>query len=211
MSSKVDEFIRTSKKWNDEFQVLRSILLDCTLEEAFKWKHPCYTYQNKNVIILHGFKDYCALLFFKGALLQDEKGILIQQSEKVQAARQLRFTSVAEIEKLKSIIKAYLFEAIEIEKAGLKVELKPKIEIDYPQELLIQFEQNPHLKNAFEKLTPGRRNAYLYHFDQAKQSKTKTARIEKYISRIIKGKGINDCVCGLSKRMPNCDGSHKKI
>jgi uncharacterized protein YdeI (YjbR/CyaY-like superfamily) len=210
-NTKVDDFLLKSKKWQPEMEKLRSILLDCQLTEDFKWKHPCYTYRGKNIIILHGFKEYCALLFFKGALLQDSNGILIQQTEKVQAARQLRFTTVVEIDNLAPTIKAYIYEAIEIENAGLKVELKPKREISYPMELLDQFKLNPLFEKAFKNLTLGRQNAYLYHFSEAKQSKTITARIEKFKPRILKGFGLNDCVCGKSKRMPNCDGSHKKL
>lgn len=189
---KVDEFLSKAKQWKDEFINLRDIILDCELTEDFKWKHPCYTLEGKNIVLIHGFKDYCALLFHKGALLKDPQGILIQQTENVQAARQLRFKSVKEITEMKTTIKAYIQEAIEIEKAGLKVDLKEHIEYIIPEELHKKFEEVPALKTAFEALTPGRQRAYIFYFSQAKQSKTREARVEKYMQQILDGKGLND-------------------
>ncbi len=161
---KVDEFLSKAKQWKDEFISLRNIILDCELTEDFKWKHPCYTLEGKNILLIHGFKDYCALLFHKGALLKDTNRILIQQTENVQAARQLRFKSVKEIAEMKTTIKAYIQEAIEIEKAGLKVDLKEHTEYIIPEELHNKFEETPSLKTAFEALTPGRQRAYIFYF-----------------------------------------------
>ncbi|MGG3140351.1 YdeI family protein [Bacillus subtilis] len=189
---KVDEFLSKAKKWKGEFEKLRTIILDCELTEDFKWMHPCYTYNNKNVVLIHGFKEYCALLFHKGALLQDAHGILIQQTENVQAARQIRFTNVQEINELENILKAYIHEAIEVEKAGLKVEVNKNIELNIPEELQKKFDEIPALKIAFEALTPGRQRAYTLYFSQAKQSKTRESRVEKYVQKILDGKGLKD-------------------
>ncbi|MGY0700174.1 YdeI/OmpD-associated family protein [Bacillus subtilis] len=189
---KVDEFLSKTKKWKEEFEKLRTIILDCELTEDFKWMHPCYTYNNKNVVLIHGFKEYCALLFHKGALLQDAHGILIQQTEIVQAARQIRFTNVQEINELENILKAYIHEAIEVEKAGLKVEVNKNIELNIPEELQNKFDEIPALKTAFEALTPGRQRAYTLYFSQAKQSKTRESRVEKYVQKILDGKGLKD-------------------
>lgn len=189
---KVDEFLSKAKKWKEEFEKLRTIILDCELTEDFKWMHPCYTYNNKNVVLIHGFKEYCALLFHKGALLQDTDGILIQQTENVQAARQVRFTNVQEINELENILKAYIHEAIEVEKAGLKVEVNKNIELNIPEELQNKFDEIPALKTAFEALTPGRQRAYTLYFSQAKQSKTRESRVEKYVQKILDGKGLKD-------------------
>ncbi|CAM4476635.1 MULTISPECIES: YdeI/OmpD-associated family protein [Bacillus] len=189
---KVDEFLSKAKKWKEEFEKLRTIILDCELTEDFKWMHPCYTYNNKNVVLIHGFKEYCALLFHKGALLQDTDGILIQQTENVQAARQIRFTNVQEINELENILKAYIHEAIEVEKAGLKVEVNKNIELNIPEELQKKFDEIPALKTAFEALTPGRQRAYTLYFSQAKQSKTRESRVEKYVQKILDGKGLKD-------------------
>ncbi|ASZ60289.1 MULTISPECIES: YdeI family protein [Bacillus] len=189
---KVDEFLSKAKKWKEEFEKLRTIILDCELTEDFKWMHPCYTYNNKNVVLIHGFKEYCALLFHKGALLQDAHGILIQQTENVQAARQIRFTTVQEINELENILKAYIHEAIEVEKAGLKVEVNKNIELNIPEELQKKFDEIPALKIAFEALTPGRQRAYTLYFSQAKQSKTRESRVEKYVQKILDGKGLKD-------------------
>ena len=189
---KVDEFLSKAKKWKEEFEKLRTIILDCELTEDFKWMHPCYTYNNKNVVLIHGFKEYCALLFHKGALLQDTDGILIQQTENVQAARQIRFTTVQEINELENILKAYIHEAIEVEKAGLKVEVNKNIELNIPEELQKKFDEIPALKIAFEALTPGRQRAYTLYFSQAKQSKTRESRVEKYVQKILDGKGLKD-------------------
>ena len=173
--------------------------------------HPCYTYKEKNILILGNFKDYCAINFFKGALLNDSKNILVQQTENTQSARQIRFKDISEIENLKSTLKAYIHEAIEVEKAGLKVKKKKTTDFEMPEELKQKFVENPDFKNAFKNLTEGRQRGYLLHFAQPKQSKTRTSRIEKNSKRIFNGYGLNDCVCGLSKRKPNCDGSHKQL
>ncbi len=169
---------------------------------------PCYTYKNANILIIHGFKEFCAINFFKGSLLKDEEGILVQQTENSEATRQIRVTNVKEIKKLEGHIKAYIFEAIEVEKAGLKINYKKVDDVDVPEEFQQKLDESPELKEAFEALTPGRQKGYLLHFSQAKQSATRAARVEKYRQRILNGKGINDCVCGLSKRYPVCDGSH---
>ncbi|ASK63973.1 hypothetical protein CFK37_18325 [Virgibacillus phasianinus] len=187
---KVDEFLSKSKKWKDEYGKLRDIVLDSKLTEEFKWGKPCYTYKNKNVVLIHGFKEYCAFLFHKGALLKDTHGILIQQTENVQAARQIRFTNVQEIVELEPILKTYVNEAIEIEKSGLEVKLKNDFTI--PEELQDKFNEIPALKTAFEELTPGRQRAYILYFSKAKQSKTRESRIEKYMQQILDGKGLND-------------------
>ncbi|UPG82157.1 YdeI family protein [Bacillus subtilis] len=189
---KVDEFLSKAKKWKEEFEKLRTIILDCELTEDFKWMHPCYTYHNKNIVLIHGFKEYCALLFHKGALLQDTDGVLIQQTENVQAARQIRFTNVQEINELENILKAYIHEAIEVEKAGLKVDVNKNIELNIPEELQKKFDEIPALKTAFEALTPGRQRAYTLYFSQAKQSKTRESRVEKYVQKILDGKGLKD-------------------
>lgn len=189
---KVDGFLRKAKKWKEEFEKLRAIVLDCGLTEDFKWMHPCYTFDNKNIVIIHGFKEYCALLFHKGALLQDPHGILIQQTENVQAARQIRFTHAQEIADMETILKDYILAAIEIEKAGLEVELKKTTEYAIPEELQHKFNELAGLKSAFEALTPGRQRAYLLHFSQPKQSKTRVSRIEKCVPQILDGKGLND-------------------
>ncbi|MFD1675701.1 YdeI/OmpD-associated family protein [Alicyclobacillus fodiniaquatilis] len=192
MNPKVDEFIRKSKKWRKEYEQLRNIVLDCGLTEEFKWMHPCYTLEKKNIVIIHGFKEYCALLFHKGALLQDTHGILIQQTENVQAARQIRFTNVQEIVEMEAILKSYIYEAIEVEKSGLEVNFKKATEFIIPAEFQNKFDEIPALKTAFEALTPGRQRAYLLYFSQAKQAKTRVSRIEKYMQQILDGKGLND-------------------
>jgi uncharacterized protein YdeI (YjbR/CyaY-like superfamily) len=189
---KVEKYIEKIEKWKEETKLLRKICLDCGLDEDFKWMHPCYTFQGNNIVLIHGFKDYCALLFHKGVLLQDTNNILIQQTENVQSARQIRFTKVQEIIDLKSIIKAYIFEAIEAEKAGLEVKMKKTSEFKMPDEFKKTLEDNPDLKSAFRALTPGRQRGYLLYFSQAKQSKTRESRIEKSISKILEGKGLND-------------------
>lgn len=189
---KVDDFISKAKTWQEEYVALRNMVLDCGLTEDYKWMHPCYTLDNKNVVLIHGFKNYCALLFHKGALLKDPKGILIQQTENVQAARQIRFTSVQEIMAMESDLKAYIQQAIEVEKAGLVVALKTNEDYDIPEELQAKFDELPPLKLAFEALTPGRQRAYIFYFSQAKQAKTRVSRIEKYTQQILDGKGLND-------------------
>ncbi len=192
MNPKVDEFLSKAKKWKEEFEKLRNIVLDCELTEEFKWMHPCYTFEKKNIVLIHGFKEYCALLFHKGALLQDAHGILIQQTENVQAARQIRFTNVQEIVEMETILKAYIYEAIEVEKAGLEVNFKKNTEFIIPEELQNKFDEIPTLKTAFEALTPGRQRAYILYFSKAKQSKTRESRVEKYVQQILNGKGLND-------------------
>ncbi|QQZ07783.1 YdeI/OmpD-associated family protein [Heyndrickxia vini] len=189
---KVDGFLKKAKKWKEEFEALRNIVLDCELTEDIKWMHPCYMFENKNIVLIHGFKEYCALLFHKGALLKDPHMILIQQTENVQAARQIRFTNVQEIIEMETILKEYINEAIEVEKAGLKVNYKKKTEFSIPEELQNKFDEIPALKTAFEALTPGRQRAYIRYFAEAKQSKTRVSRIEKYTQKILDGKGLND-------------------
>jgi uncharacterized protein YdeI (YjbR/CyaY-like superfamily) len=192
MNPKVDFFFDKASKWQEEYELLRKIILDCGVTEQLKWGVPCYTFQNSNIVLIHGFKEYCAILFFKGALMQDGKGILIQQTENVQATRQVRFKSVSEISKLKRILKAYIFEAIEIEKAGLKVDLKKTAEYEVAGELQQKFDELPEFKTAFEALTPGRQRGYHLYFSAPKQSKTRVARVEKSIKPILNGKGLND-------------------
>jgi len=192
MNPKVDAYLSRSKKWQEEFEKLRMIILACGLTEELKWGVPCYTFEKRNIVLIHGFKEYCALLFFKGALLNDAKGILIQQTKNVQAARQIRFTNVREIVKLKPILKAYIQEAIEAEKAGLKVNFKKTTEFKIPEEFQNKLGELPALKTAFYALTPGRQRAYILHFSQPKQSKTRESRVEKCMRQILNGKGLND-------------------
>jgi uncharacterized protein YdeI (YjbR/CyaY-like superfamily) len=189
---KVDHVIQGAGKWREEFEALRTIALDCGLTEELKWYQPCYTLQGKNIVLMHGFKEYCALLFFKGVLLRDPKGILIQQTENVQAGRQIRFTSVQQIVKMKPILKSYIQEAIEVEKSGAKVKLKKTSEYKAPEEFQKKLKESPALKTAFAALTPGRQRGYLYYFSQPKQSKTREARVEKYMQQIFNGKGLDD-------------------
>lgn len=192
MNPKVDFYFTKAKTWQEEIELLRDIVLDCGLDEVLKWGCPCYTSEGSNIVLIHTFKEYCALLFFKGALMKDPKDILIQQTANVQAARQMRFTSSQEITKLKTSIKAYIKEAIAIEKAGLKVEMKKTAEFEMPEEFKQVLKEDAELKKAFKALTPGRQRAYLLHFSSAKQSKTREARIEKCIPDILEGKGLND-------------------
>ncbi|MET0787013.1 MAG: YdeI family protein [Paenisporosarcina sp.] len=192
MNPKVDEFLSKAKKWQEEYEKLRTIVLDCELTEEFKWMHPCYTFEKKNIVLIHGFKEYCALLFHKGALLQDAHGILIQQTENVQAARQIRFTNVQEIVEMETILKAYIYEAIEVEKAGLVVNFKKNTEFIIPEELQNKLDEIPALKTAFDALTPGRQRAYILYFSAPKQSKTRESRVEKCMQQILNGKGLND-------------------
>lgn len=192
MNPKVDFFFDKAKQWQKEFEKLRAIALNTGLDEELKWGCPCYTYRGKNIFLIHGFKEYCALLFFKGALLSDSHSILIQQSENVQAARQIRFTELKEIVDLEKIITTYLFEALEVEKSGIKVEMKETKQFEMPDEFQNKLDENSALKEAFENLTPGRQRAYLLYFSSAKQVKTRTSRIEKHIPDILIGKGIND-------------------
>jgi len=192
MNPKVDWFFDKATQWQKEFEKLRSIILDCGLNEELKWGQPCYTYENRNVVLIHGFKEYCALLFFKGALMGDSNGILIQQTENVQSARQIRFTNVKEIAKLEKTLKAYIYEAIEVEKAGLKVAYKKTADYKMPEEFQKKLNKSATLKKAFEALTPGRQKAYIFYFSQAKQAKTREARVEKYVKQILQGKGLED-------------------
>ena len=186
----VEEFFSKAKKWKEEYEKLRDIVLDCELlTEDFKWMHPCYTFEGKNIVIIHGFKEYCAILFIKGSLLKDANNVLIQQTYNVQAGRQIRFRNVQDIVEMEETLKAYINEAIEVEKAGLKVEFKKYI---IPEEFQNKFDEIPNLKTAFEALTPGRQNAYIHYFSSAKQSKTRESRVEKYIQQILNGKGLND-------------------
>lgn len=192
MNPKVDFYFNKAKKWQEEIEKLRTIVLDCGLNEELKWGCPCYTFKDSNIVLIHVFKEYCALLFFKGSLLKDSKGILIQQTENVQAARQIRFTGVNEITKLERTLKAYIYEAVEVEKAGLKVPLKKTKEFSIPEEFQNKLDKKPALKKAFHALTPGRQRAYLLYFSSAKQAKTRESRIEKYIPQILEGKGLDD-------------------
>jgi uncharacterized protein YdeI (YjbR/CyaY-like superfamily) len=192
MNPKVDWFFSKAKKWQEEVQKLRTIILDCPLTEELKWGCPCYTFQESNIVLIHTFKEYCALLFFKGALLKDAKGILIQQTKNVQSARQIRFTYVREIVEMEAVLKAYIREAMEVEKAGLKVKLKKTSQFSVPEEFQSKLDAIPALKTAFAALTPGRQRGYLLYFSAPKQSKTRESRIEKCTQQILKGKGLND-------------------
>ncbi len=192
MNPKVDFFFSKDSNWQKEYGKLRTIILDCGLIEELKWGCPCYTFEEKNIVLIHGFKEYCAVLFFKGALLNDANGILVQQTENVQAARQIRFTSLKEIVKMERILKAHIYEAIEVEKMGLKVKLKKTKEFDMPEEFQQKLDKVRGLKKAFEALTPGRQRAYLLYFSSPKQSKTRVSRIEKYTQQILDGKGLDD-------------------
>jgi uncharacterized protein YdeI (YjbR/CyaY-like superfamily) len=192
MNPKVDWFFSKDTKWQKEYEKLRTIILDCGLTEELKWGCPCYTLENRNLVLIHGFKEYCAILFFKGALLDDPNGILIQQTKNVQSARQIRFTNVREIVKMEKILKAYIYEAIEVEKAGLKVKLKKNSEYKIPEEFQRKLNKTPALKTAFYALTPGRQRGYIFYFSQPKQSKTRESRIEKSMKQILNGKGLDD-------------------
>ena len=192
VNPKVEEFLNKSKKWKAEYEKLREIIHEYDLTEDFKWMHPCYTLEGKNIVLIHGFKEYCAIMFIKGSLLKDANKVLIQQTENVQAGRQIRFTNVQEIIEMEPILKAYIKEAIEVEKAGLKVEFKKNKEYSIPEEFQVRLEEDSALKAAFEALTPGRQNAYIHYFSSAKQSKTRESRVEKYVQQILAGKGLND-------------------
>ena len=189
---KVDWFFDKATQWQTEYEKLRMIILECGLTEELKWGCPCYQFENRNIVLIHGFKEYCALLFFKGALMADADGILIQQTENVQSARQIRFTSAKQIGKMERILKAYVYEAIEVERAGLQVKYKKTKDFKIPEEFQKKLNKNASLKKAFNALTPGRQRQYIFHFSQPKQSKTREARIEKYIPQILDGKGLND-------------------
>ncbi len=209
MDTGVDQYISKAKSWKDEMTLLRTILLSCKIDESIKWGQPCYAINNKNIVMIAPFKAHCDIAFFNGAALKDEKGLLVKAGVNTQSARQMRFTNADEIVKLKSVIKSYLKEAIENEKQGLKPIATEKAEPILVEELDAIFKKNGAFKKAFAALTPGRQRAYLIHFSGAKQAATRVARIEKYVDAILAGRGINDCTCGLSKKMPYCDGSHK--
>jgi len=209
MDPRVDEFLAKKDKWHDEISALRNIALSCGLEETYKWKQPCYMHNGKNIAIVSSFKSHAFISFLKGALLSNHDKILKAPGENSQHARLIPVHNLSEIETLEASIRAYIFEAIEIEKQELKVVPKTVDDFEIPEELQAKFNEDPEFQSAFENLTPGRQKGYLLHFSQAKQSATRTNRILKFTNRILKGKGMNDCVCGHSKRMPNCDGSHK--
>lgn len=211
MKEEVDKYLNGLKKWQTELKKLREIILECGLKEELKWMRPCYTDNGKNIVLIHEFKNYCAISFFKGVLLKDLKNILIQPTENMQAGRQIRFTNLDEISELESIIKQYIREAIGIDKAGLKVELKKTSDFEMPEELEQKFKENHDFEIAFKNLTEGRQRGYLLHFAKPKQAKSRITRIEINTQRILDGYGFNDCTCGLSKRKPNCDGSHKQL
>lgn len=192
MNPEVDWFFEKDTQWKTEFNKLRSIVLSTGLVEELKWGHPCYTLNGANVLLIHGFKEYCAYLLHKGVLLKDPEGILIQQTENVQSARQIRFTNLNDINSQEDTLKAYIYEAIEVEKAGLQVKMKETSEFNMPEEFEAVLEENPNIKKAFERLTPGRQRGYLLYFSQAKQAKTREARIEKHIPSILEGRGLND-------------------
>lgn len=192
MNPKVDWFFTKPTKWQEEYRELRAIALSCGLTEELKWGNPCYTLGDKNIVLIHGFKEYCAYLFFKGALLKDEHGILIQQTPNVQVPRQIRFASIKEIKKLAPTLRTYIKDAIDVEKSGVKVVLKKTSEYQVPEEFQNKLDESVVLKKAFYALTPGRQRAYIFHFSQPKQSKTRQARVEKYMGHILMGKGIDD-------------------
>ena len=191
-NTKVDWYFSKSKRWQEEIEMLRTIVLDCGLAEELKWGCPCYIFGGNNIVLIHVFKEYCAFLFFKGALLNNANGILIQQTKNVQAARQIRFANVREIVEMKPILKAYIYEAIEVEKAGLKVEFKKTTAFEIPEEFQKKIDKSASLKKSFYALTPGRQRGYLLYFSSAKQSKTRESRIEKYMQQILNGKGLDD-------------------
>lgn len=211
MNPLVDTYFEKDLKWRKELMQLRRIVLDCQLTESLKWGSPCYMYQNSNVLILGEFKAHCVISFFKGALLQDDLNLLQKSGENSQATRTIYFTSSEEILVAEKILKALIYQAIEVEKAGLKVELKKHDAYELPTELKEIFENDHAFKSAFLTLTPGRQRAYLLHFSAAKQAQTRINRIQKSRPSILVGRGINDCTCGLSKKMPYCDGSHKVL
>jgi uncharacterized protein YdeI (YjbR/CyaY-like superfamily) len=212
MHPKVDEFLsQPENQWSAEMQTLRQIMIACGLTEEWKWRQPCYTWNGANVTILGGYKQFCGLSFFKGVLLKDPHKLLQKPGENSRSAMWIPLTSTKDIIEKADTIKSYVFEAIEVEKAGLKVPFKDNTPLERTEELSTRLEQHPALKKAFEALTPGRQRAYLLFFSAAKQAETRFARIDKYTERILMGKGMNDCICGLSKRMPNCDGSHKQL
>jgi len=211
MIPEVNQYIEDEAQWKEEMKLCRRLLLECGLTEEWKWKQPCYTYKNANVAIIGAFKSFCALSFFKGVLLQDTQKLLHKPGENSQSGRIFKFTDPTEILENEDLIKSYIFEAIEIEKQGLKVDFKQKKELIFPEEMDDIFNDDVEFKTAFEALTPGKKRGYNLFWTGAKQSETRKTRILKYRDRILDGKGIHDCVCGLSKRYPRCDGSHKQM
>ncbi len=211
MNKEVDQYLIGLKNWKEELTLLREIIVACGLQEDFKWIHPSYSHNGKNIVLIHEFRDYCAILFQKGALLKDAKQLLVQQTANVQSARQIRFQSIKQIKSLKAIIQQYIKEAIEIEASNKKVVTKKLSDYKMVEELSVAFTRNPAFKKAFKQLTAGRQKGYLLHFSKSKQSSTKSSLIEKNIQRIKDGYGLTDCTCGLSKRKPNCDGSYKQL
>jgi uncharacterized protein YdeI (YjbR/CyaY-like superfamily) len=209
MNTNIETYFANLKQWKPELEMLHNIVLDCGLVEEFKWRGPCYTYNDSNCIIIGGFKDSFVISFLKGVFLRDDHKLLQKPGDNSQTARIIRFTEASQVLELEHIIKTYLYEAIEVEKAGLKLDRADKPTLEYIPEFEKIMSENAEFKAAFEALTPGRKRAYNMHFASAKQSETRTSRIISNMPRIFKGKGLNDCICGLSKRMPNCDGSHK--
>ena len=207
----VEEYISNSDKWRLEMEIIHSFILDCGLNEGLKWGVPCYMYNKSNVALIGSFKEFVSLSFFKGSLLGDPENLLHRPGENSQAGRMFKFTHSSEIIRQEKTIKAYIYEAVELEKAGLTVSFNKSTDLTFPDELLAKFDQDNTFKEAFFTLTPGRQRGYNLFFSSSKQAKTRETRIEKYRERILKGIGINDCVCGLSKRMPRCDGSHKQL
>jgi len=210
MNPEVSQILQDADKWNEEMFLLRDIALECGVIEEVKWKQACYTYNGGNLFIIGAFKDYCAINIFKGSLLKDDVNVLTSPGENSQSSKQWRFTDCQTIDANRDLIKQYIFELIEIEKAGIKAKYKSLEDYDVPEELTYLFVSDPAFENAFTSLTPGRQKGYLLFFNAAKQSKTRENRIQKYYERVMNGKGMNDCVCGKSKRMPNCDGSHNR-
>lgn len=207
----VDQFFEKLQHWQEELKALRILLLNTQLKEELKWKQPCYTFQNKNVLLLGNFKTFCCISFFKGVVLKDIHNILVAPGDNSRTTRIIKFENLSQILVLESILKEYVLEAIEIEKSGIKIEKYEKTSLNLSEELKTKFSENQAFKEAFNALTPGRQRGYNIYFSAPKQSKSRISRIEKYVDRILTGKGINDCVCGHSKRMPNCDGSHKYV
>lgn len=211
MENGVDQFIQKAKIWKEEMSLLRTILLSCKLTESIKWGQPCYTVDNKNIVMLQSFKQHCGIGFFNGAGLKDEKGLLVKAGEHTQSSRQMRFTNLSEINRLKTTIKLYVQEAIANEKDSSKLKPNEGPATIVVEELNERLKKDKALKKAYEALTPGRQRAYLIFFSGAKQAATRISRIDKYVGSILAGRGINDCTCGLSKKMPYCDGSHKQL
>ena len=209
--SDIDLYFAQADSWRDEQIALRNILLDCDLVEAIKWRQPCYSYEGTNLIIIGPQKSGCTLSFFKGALLKDEQGILEKPGEFTRAGRVIRFVSIEEIAKLEPVLKSYIYESIELAKTGARVDFSESADLPMPDELVDMLDEQPEFAEAFFALTPGRQRGYVLYFSSAKNASTRRSRIEKYLPRILDGKGLNDCTCGLSKKMPACDGSHKSL